>query len=140
ILAGDEVASAFHPGDHGTTFGGNPLSCTAGVTVLTELLGGVLDGVGRRGDYLTGLLAKVARNSPAILEVRGQGLMIGVALRPDYPVRDIVLGLLERGFVAGTAAGNTLRLTPPLIITEQELDAFAAALNDTLAQYEVKPI
>ncbi|MGI5877310.1 MAG: aspartate aminotransferase family protein [Christensenellales bacterium] len=140
ILASGEVASAFHPGDHGTTFGGNPLSCTAGITVLTELLGGVLDSVAPRGEYLTGLLAGIARNQPAILEVRGQGLMIGVALQPAFPARDIVLELLKRGFVAGTAAGNTLRLTPPLIITERELDAFAAALDDTLSQYEVKPI
>ena len=59
--------------------------------------------------------------------------MIGVELDPAVPARDTVIRLLHRGFVAGTAAGNTLRLTPPLIISTEEIDAFAAALAEVLS-------
>jgi acetylornithine aminotransferase/acetylornithine/N-succinyldiaminopimelate aminotransferase len=136
ILATQEVASAFHPGDHGSTFGGNPLSCAAGLAVMDALLrDGVLDGVAPRGDYFMNLLDGVAAARPAIRQVRGQGLLVGVELAPEYPVRDVVIRLLRRGFVTGMAAGNTLRLAPPLIIPYEAMDAFAAALADTLDEY-----
>jgi predicted acetylornithine/succinylornithine family transaminase len=136
ILATQEVASAFHPGDHGSTFGGNPLSCAAGLAVMDALLrDGVLDGVAPRGDYFLRLLDGVAAARPAIRQVRGQGLLVGVELAPEYPVRDVVIRLLRRGFVTGMAAGNTLRLAPPLIIPYEAMDAFAAALADTLDEY-----
>ena len=73
-----------------------------------------------------------AIDSDKIVEVRGMGMLIGVQLKDDCPAGGIVRKLLERGFVAGTASGNVLRIAPPLIIEKEQMDAFTAALTDVL--------
>ncbi len=119
-LATDEVARVFTPGSHGTTFGGNPLATAVGLTVLTTLLEERLpERAGRLGRFLLERLEAVrARHPKAITAVRGRGLLLGVDLVPA--VADVVAGCRERGLLVLTAGDNTLRMAPPLIVSESE--------------------
>lgn len=134
ILAREPFASAFTPGDHGTTFGGNPFSCAAGLAVMDALLNdGILSGVAAKSDYLRGGLEDLARKHPVVKQVRGLGLLLGMEL-DTVPVAQIVAALQKKGFVVGSAARNTLRFAPPLIISSAEMDALFAALDETLTE------
>ena len=85
------------------------------------------------GDYLAAQLQALARRHPAVIQdVRGRGMMWGLALSPQLPAATLVKSLLAEGFVTGTAAGNTLRLLPPLIITPADVDALVAAMDKIL--------
>ena len=86
----------------------------------------------KTGVYLKGKLKALAAEKNAILDVRGQGLLLGVQLDEKHPTGAAVGALLTKGFVTGTAAGNVLRLLPPLIITEADCDGLVAALADIL--------
>ena len=134
VLAKDAVASAFHPGDHGSTFGGNPLACAAALAVLTTMLKEDLpEKAAKTGAYLKEKLQAVAAKHPqAVSEVRGEGLLLGLALQPERAAGDLVQALLKKGFVTGTAAGNVLRLLPPLILEKTDCDALCQALDALL--------
>ncbi len=131
-----EFCSAFVPGDHGTTFGGNPLACAAALAVLGEMTKeGFLDSVAEKGELLKDLMRDIKKKYPAlVLDVRGRGLMIGVQLDEKLPVKEVQLALIKEGFIAGTAGGNVLRLVPPLVIEEAQLQAFAAALDKVIGE------
>lgn len=133
ILATDKVASAFSPGDHGTTFGGNPFSTRAGLAVfkIFEDMNIVAD-VAKKGKYLLDKLNDIASNHDSIVEVRGQGLAIGIQLKPEFPAKDIMLKGLEAGYVIGIAAKNTVRLMPPLIISIEQIDTIVKWLDTVL--------
>ena len=131
ILATDEVASAFVPGDHGTTFGGGPLVCAAANAVLDVINDDdLLDNSKEMGQYLKEELEKLQENHDIIKEVRGCGLMVGIELTP--PGAEYVDKLREKGFLINCTAGNVLRLVPPLIIKKEEIDEFVKALDETL--------
>lgn len=136
VLAKAEVAAAFHPGDHGSTFGGNPLACAAALAVVQALLSEDLPAKARKtGAYLKAQLQAVAEKHPAaITDVRGEGLLLGIALAQDVAAGDVVAKLLEKGFVTGTAAGNVLRLLPPLILEEADCGALCRALDEVLGE------
>lgn len=128
-----EHVSAFVPGDHGTTFGGNPLACAAAIAVLETILApGFLASVRNTGKAAKAALLKIAAGNPLVVDVRGEGLMLGMQLIDEKPVKDIQLAMLERGFIIGTAGGNTLRFLPPLIITEAQFLSMADALGALL--------
>lgn len=130
FLAKEEVASAFHPGDHGTTFGGNPLATRAGLVVLDELLNnGVLDHAAKMGEYMMQRLNRI--DSDKIATVRGKGLMLGVVFH-DEIAKAVGTALREKGFIVGVVGGKVLRLVPPLIVTQADIDAFAEALQQVL--------
>lgn len=130
FLAKEEVASAFHPGDHGTTFGGNPLATRAGLVVLDELLNnGVLDHAAKMGEYMKERLTRI--DSDKIATVRGKGLMLGVVFH-DEIAKAVGTALREKGFIVGVVGGKVLRLVPPLIVTQADIDAFAEALQQVL--------
>lgn len=133
-LAAGKAAETLQPGDHGSTFGGNPLVCRVAITVLEEsakLASQVLD----VGAYLKGALVGL----PGVAEVRGKGLMLGIGL--EEPVAKAALSfLLDAGFVVSSVGESTLRLLPPLLLTRQECDLFVSALEralQTLAPKEV---
>lgn len=131
VLASERVAGAIAVGDHGSTFGGNTLACAVSLSALRYMIENDYAAVAReKGAYLSSLLRAIP--SDAIVEVRGRGMLLGVQLAPHRAARDVVLGLLRRGFVAGTASGNVLRITPPLVITCEEMAAFAKALEAEL--------
>ena len=133
FLAKQEAADAFHPGDHGSTFGGNPLACTAGLAVLHELLKtDILEHTEKTGAYFKEALMKLMEKHDCITAVRGKGLMLGMQLKENVPARDVALKALKKGFVIGTAAGNTLRFVPPLIIQRGHVDALIRCLDSTL--------
>ena len=136
VLAKAEVAAAFHPGDHGSTFGGNPLACAAALAVVQTLLSEDLPAKAKKtGAHLKAQLQAVAKKHPAaILDVRGEGLLLGIALAQDVAAGEVVAKLLEKGFVTGTAAGNVLRLLPPLILEEADCGALCRALDEVLGE------
>ncbi|NPB07028.1 MAG: aspartate aminotransferase family protein [Aquificae bacterium] len=111
-LAREEVALAFKPSSHGSTFGGNPLACRAGLTVVKEV-SGLLPRVREVGALLKEELKKLNKG-----EVRGRGLMLGIEL--PYPCKEVVLKALERGLLVNCTAERVVRLLPPLILTEEQ--------------------
>lgn len=134
LLAKEHVC-AFTPGDHGTTFGGNPLACAAGVAVIeTMLTPGFLANVRKVGAAAMEALRGIGRRFPdLVMDVRGAGLMLGMALDEALPVKTVQLAMLEKGFIIGTAGGNTLRIMPPLVIEEKALLSMIDALGEVLA-------
>jgi len=136
LLASDRVMRCFGPGSHASTFGGNPLASAAALAVIESLLEeGILAGVAGKGVLLkTGLEDLRERFPESVGEVRGLGLMLGVDLK--VPVGEVVAGALERGLLVGAAGENTLRLTPPLVITEAEIETLLGILAEVFADVE----
>jgi acetylornithine/N-succinyldiaminopimelate aminotransferase len=122
VLAKEEFAKALKPGTHGTTFGGNPLACAAGNAVLDVVLApGFLEGVERKGRKLRGELDKLAREFPQVYEdARGMGLLQG--LKCVLPQNEVQAACVAEGLMAITAGENVLRLAPPLVVTDADLD------------------
>ena len=133
VLARGAVAEAFKPGDHGTTFGGNPLACAAAKAVLDTIKDpAFLQDVTDKGAYLQDRLMPL-RKYNFVKDVRGLGLMQGVQLDPALSGASVVGKMASRGFLLNCAGNNTLRLIPPLIITKQEIDSMTQALADLFA-------
>ncbi|MHB8962639.1 MAG: acetylornithine transaminase [Saccharofermentanales bacterium] len=133
VLASDEAASAFAPGDHGSTFGGNPLACAAALAVLDEYDSkGLTAKAAASGEYFRSALAGVAASAGKITEIRGLGLMIGIVLK-DPVAADVKGKLLEAGYLVNSVGSSVVRLLPPLIIDESQIDAFCKALMEALA-------
>jgi predicted acetylornithine/succinylornithine family transaminase len=132
VLVGEELAPAIAVGDHGSTFGGNPVAAAASLAVLERLASpGFLEGVARRGASLVRGLKKLARAHPTLIaEVRGVGLMVGLELKG--PAGPVLKALRERGYLATKAGDNVLRLLPPLVVKTAEIKAFLAALEEVL--------
>ena len=132
FLTTDKIASAFHAGDHGTTFGGNPLASAAGNAVLDILAGeNLAANAAARGEYLMAELKKLQGKYPSLIkEVRGYGLMIGMEL--TVPGRDIVNRCLEAGAIINCTAGTVLRFVPPLNITNNHIDELIVILDKAL--------
>jgi acetylornithine aminotransferase len=135
MLATDRYAAAFVPGTHGSTFGGNPLVCAAAIaTVRTILEDGILNRCEELGEYLEGELESLQHKYPFVKEVRGIGLMIGMAL--DIPAGDIVKKGHERGVLLNVTHDTVLRFVPPLTVTKQEINQMIAVLDGILAEVE----
>jgi acetylornithine/N-succinyldiaminopimelate aminotransferase len=135
MLATDELATAFTPGTHGSTFGGNPLVTAAGVATVRAILDeGILNRTEEMGEYLMGELEALAKRFPAIKEVRGIGLMIGVEL--NIPGAEIVKRALERGLLLNCAQEKVLRFVPPLIVGKAQVDEMIAILAVILEELQ----
>jgi len=134
FMASDKIAAAFHSGDHGSTFGGNPLVCAAANAVLTEIeQEELLKNAQQTGLYLRNALLKLKEKYPAIItEVRGKGLMLGAQLTIEG--RDIANGCLDDGVIINCTAGNVLRFVPPLIIQPVHVDEMITVLDKVLAK------
>ena len=121
-LARGKAADLFTPGSHGSTFGGNPLACRVGCTVL-EIIDeqALLENAARQGERLLSRLRAELADNPNVLAVRGQGLMIGIELK--QPVRDLTLiAARDHGLLINVTRGKTIRLLPPLTIDEREVE------------------
>jgi acetylornithine/N-succinyldiaminopimelate aminotransferase len=123
ILAQEHLAHVWDRGMHGTTFGGNPLSCVVGVIVMEELARGVMKNAKEVGCYLREKLFLLKEQFPAmILDVRGCGLMAGINL--SEPSRPLVEKLLDYGIITNATADTVIRFVPPLILSKAEVDEF----------------
>ena len=131
ILAKDK-ASVFTPGDHGSTFGGNPLACAAGYVTLKFIIDNDIAGKVREvGQYLTAGLEKLRREFPFITEVRGRGLLVAVEFNRDI-AESAVMACLDGGLLANKLKPNVLRFMPPLIIGNDEVDDALGILGKAL--------
>ena len=134
VLVREELASALHVGDHGSTFGGNPVAAAASLVVMDKLTSkGFLDKVEKKGKMLRRTLRALQRKYPTqIRDVRGVGLMFGIEM--CGPATAVVAGLRARGILATKAGENVLRLLPPLVVKRSEIRSFLVAFDDVLAQ------
>ncbi|WP_104107496.1 acetylornithine transaminase [Nocardioides sp. 616] len=128
-IAGRATAALFSPGNHGTTFGGNPVACAAALAVLDTIESdGLLDHVVRLGKRLSDVVA----SAPEVVAVRGSGLMIGADLAHEVAPQVVQAGR-DAGFLLNATGPSTLRFVPPLVLTDGDVDQFAAAWPGILA-------
>ena len=126
LLVADDVAGAFGPGDHGSTFGGNPVSCAAACAVVEAIDDELLDRVSTLGRALV----EGTQCLPGVVEVRGRGLLVGLEL--ERPAAEVVDAAREHGVLALTAGEKVLRLAPPLTVGGDEIDAALGVLSSIL--------
>jgi len=132
VLLTDRIAGALKPGDHATTFGGGPLVATVALEVLRTLgAPEFLAAVRARGSRLGAALRVLAERIPTVAEVRGVGLMWGIEL--TQPAAPFVTAARERGLLITTAGPTVLRLVPPLVVSDAEVDRAVAVLGEVLA-------
>lgn len=128
MLAREEVAGAFTPGSHASTFGGNPLSTAAGLVVMDLLLReGLIERAERMGSYLLERLEGFKKRFPFVKDIRGKGLMIGMEL--TIPGREIVEACLEKGLLINCTCERVLRFLPPLTVSEEEIERMVGILE-----------
>jgi acetylornithine/N-succinyldiaminopimelate aminotransferase len=134
VLAREQYAKSLKPGTHGTTFGGNPLACAAGNAVLDVILApGFLEDVERKARKLRGELESVARDFPSVfVDARGLGLLLG--LKCAVPQARVQAACVAEGLLAITAGDNVLRLAPPLVVTDADIDEGVAMLRSAAAK------
>ena len=136
VLISEDVAATISFGDHGSTYGGNLLACRAALVFLDELVErGLLAQIGRTGAHLERGLRSLARKQPAIVDVRGAGLMWGIELNGD--AAPVVEAALRHGLLINRTAGTVVRLLPALTITESDLDSALPLLEAALTERRV---
>jgi len=130
-LCTGEVAKAVSPGDHGTTYGGNLLACRAALVFLDALDGGLLEHIRRVSAHLfTGLRSIASRHPKVVTDVRGAGLIAGLDLGRE--AQPVVTAALERGLVINRTSTSVIRLLPPYIVTEKDVDEALAILDGVI--------
>lgn len=129
----ERLAHVFQPGDHGGTFGGNPLACAAVYATLTTIKSeGLVDKVAEKGEYFKNELRKLQEKYPdKVTDVRGYGLMLGMEVAGEG--KPIVESCLANNVIVNCTAGNVIRIVPPLIISKEEIYIVVAALDKALA-------
>jgi acetylornithine/N-succinyldiaminopimelate aminotransferase len=133
ILANERIASAFEPGDHGSTFGGNPLGCAAAKAAIEVILDeNLVHQAQVLGEYFKTSLEQMTSKYDIVKEVRGKGLMIGIELTKSCG--DVVNEAREQGVLINCTADKVIRLVPPLIITKEQLDAVVKVLDEALTK------
>jgi acetylornithine/N-succinyldiaminopimelate aminotransferase len=136
LIATDKVAAAFQPGDHGTTFGGNPLASAVALTVLeTMVKDDIIANTADVGGYFYGKLQELANKYDFITEVRGKGLILAMELNIEG--REIMLACQDKGLLINVTQGNILRFIPPLIITKVMVDEAVYILEQALNEVGV---
>ena len=133
MLCTDEVATGFHPGDHGTTLGGNPLACAAANAVLDTIReDDLLVNVNNMNAYLTEKLGKLKAKYDCITDIRGMGLLIGIEFDERISASQMMIELFRNGILVSSIGTSTIRLAPPLIVGKREIDVFCKALDSIL--------
>ena len=136
FLAKGSAAEALGPGDHGSTFGGSPLACAAGIATVKTILEQELPAnAGKQGGYLAAKLAELRRDFPIITEIRARGLMIAFDLAQEVAPKLVLRGL-EQGLILNATGPHTIRIVPPLILTRREVDEGIGLLRTTLSGLE----
>lgn len=133
-IVAKEDKAVFEPGDHASTFGGNPLACAAGIAVLNEVTkDGFLESVDKKGKYFREGLETLQKKHKVVKEIRGKGLMVGCEVDLE-DASEIVLKALEKRLLINSVSHNVLRFVPPLIVTEEEIDEALQILDDVLSE------
>lgn len=129
IAANERAAASIAPGMHGSTFGGGPLACRVAMEAL-DVIEGLLPSITSVGGYFRMRLTELARHYPFIKEVRGAGLMIGVEL--DFPCKEAVTLAMEQGLLLNVTHEKVMRMLPPYILTEQDVDRAMAGIEKVM--------
>ena len=136
-LVRPDILASISKGEHSSTFGGNPLSCAAGIAALKALTeDGLIKNSEEMGKIFIKGLEKLKENHSIIREVRGKGLMIGVELK--FEVKDVLMSLIEKGVLMLYSGRNILRILPPLVITENDITKVLQTLDTVLSEEEEK--
>ena len=136
-LVRPDILSSISKGEHSSTFGGNPISCAAGLAALTTITeDGLIENSKKMGEKFREGLEKLKEKHTMIREIRGKGLMIGVEMK--FEVRDILMGLIEEGVLMLYSGRNILRILPPLVIEEEDVTKVLHALDVVLTKEEEK--
>lgn len=134
-LAKEHVAAVFQPGDHASTFGGNPMGCAAALATMQELvLGGVIDNAARVGEYMYEKLVSLANKYTFVKDVRGMGLLLGMEL--SVKGKPFVEGCHAKGLLINCVNDYVLRFIPPLIVTTGDVDVAIDILDEVMAEYQ----
>ncbi len=136
-LVRPDILAAISKGEHSSTFGGNPLSCAAGIAALKALTeDGLVENSEKMGKIFREGLEKLKEQHPMIREIRGKGLMIGVEMK--FEVRDILMNLIKKGILMLYSGRNILRILPPLVISEEDITKVLQSLDSVLTEEEKK--
>ncbi len=131
-IMANEKASVFEPGDHGTTFGGQPFATAVALAVMRTIVDEAIpDQVSEKGDYLQRKLRSLEESHPEVGDVRGQGLLVALELKTDIAA-DVAGAARERGLLCNNVRPNRVRLMPPLTVTEEDLDRAVEILDASL--------
>lgn len=133
MLCTNEVATAFSPGMHGTTFGGGPLACAVATAVIDTIReGDVLSNIREVGAYFHEALTALAKRHRSIIDVRGMGLMLGIELNSEALAREVAATLMDRHIIINRTSETVLRFLPPYILERQHVDIAIQALDQAL--------
>ncbi len=136
-LTRPDILASISKGEHSSTFGGNPISCAAGIAALKALTeDGLIENSEKMGKLFREGLEKLKEKHTMIREVRGKGLMIGIEMK--FEVRDILMALIKKGVLMLYSGRNILRILPPLVISEEDVTKVLHALDSTLTEEEQK--
>jgi len=136
-LVREDILAVISKGEHSSTFGGNPLSCAAGIAALKALTeDGLIENSERMGKIFREGLEKLREKHSIIREIRGKGLMIGVEMK--FEVRDILMNLIKEGVLVLYSGRNILRILPPLVISEEDITKVLQSLDSVLSKEEEK--
>lgn len=133
-LASGKASGVFTPGKHGSTFGGNPLSCRAALAVMDVMQSNQLDKQAEElGNYLLQVFAEQLSDTAGVVDIRGKGLMLGIELEKECT--ELVATALELGLLINVTAGNVIRLLPPLILTTEQADQIVNTVSDLIKAF-----
>jgi len=136
-LVRPDILSSISKGEHSSTFGGNPISCAAGLAALTTITeDGLIENSKKMGEIFREGLEKLKEKHTMIREIRGKGLMIGIEMK--FEVKDILMSLIEEGVLMLYSGRNILRILPPLVIEEEDVTKVLHALDVVLTKEEEK--
>ena len=133
LLATEEVARAFHPGMHGTTFGGGPLACAVAIAVVDEVETLLLH-VEEVGGYFHTLLSELKEEHSVITDVRGMGLMLAIELESADLAKAVLAAMTARHILINRTSETVLRFLPPYILEKKHVDEAVAALDEILSE------
>ena len=136
-LVRPDILDSMNKGEHSSTFGGNPISCAAGIAALKAITeDGLIENSEKMGKLFREGLEKLKEKHSAIREIRGKGLMIGIEMK--FEVKDILMGLIKKGVLMLYSGRNILRILPPLVISENDVTKVLHALDSVLTEEEEK--
>jgi acetylornithine/N-succinyldiaminopimelate aminotransferase len=134
VMANEKAAQALDYGDHGTTYGGNPLACAASLAAVRTILDeDLMTQATEKGAYLVKKVKEKTEGTDYIKEIRGKGLMIGIEL--NFPGKPVVMEMLEQFVISNVTMDTTIRLVPPLVITYDQIDRFVDVFLNVLEKH-----